>query len=249
MHALPSSQAFALLVWPQPVTGSQLSVVHALPSSQLAAVPAQAPPAHVSPVVHASPSLHAFALFVWAHPVWGSQLSVVHGLLSLQSAAVPGRHAPNAQASPVVQTFPSSHAFALLAKTHPVAGLQLSVVHRLASSHVTGTPAQAPAAQVSPAVHAFPSLHPLALFVKTQPATGSHVSVVQTLLSPHTFGPPGWQAPPAQTSPTVHVFPSEQTLVLLALTQPVAVSQESVVQMLPSLQFNAVPAWHVPNAH
>jgi hypothetical protein len=47
----------------------------------------------------------------------------------------------------------------------------------------------------------------------------------------------------------VQGFPSEQTLVLLMLTQPVAVSQLSVVQILPSLQLNGVPAWHVPKAH
>jgi hypothetical protein len=242
VQAFPSSQAFALFVWAQPVTGSQLSVVQAFPSSQLAAVPAQTPSEHVSPVVHALPSEQAAALFVWTQPAWGSQLSVVQGLLSLQSAAGPGRHAPNAHASPVVQTLPSSHASALLAKTHPVAGLQLSVVQRLPSSHASGTPAHAPAEQVSPVVHAFPSLQALALFVKTQPATGSHVSLVHTLLSPHTFGPPGWQAPPEHTSLTVHAFPSEQTLVLSALTQPKAVSHESVVQMFPSLQFSGVPA-------
>jgi hypothetical protein len=47
----------------------------------------------------------------------------------------------------------------------------------------------------------------------------------------------------------VQGLPSEQTLVLPALTQPVAASQLSVVQTLLSLQFNTVPEWHVPKAH
>jgi hypothetical protein len=87
------------------------------------------------------------------------------------------------------------------------------------------------------------------LFVKTQPVAGSHVSLVHTLLSPQTRGPPGWQLPPEHTSLTVHASPSEHAAVLLALMQPAAASQLSVVQTLLSLQLNGVPAWHVPNAH
>ena len=65
----------------------------------------------------------------------GSQLSVVHALLSLHTVAAPERHVPNAHTSPVVHALPSSQAFVLLAKTQPVAGLQLSVVQPLPSSH------------------------------------------------------------------------------------------------------------------
>jgi hypothetical protein len=42
----------------------QLSVVHTLLSLQTIAVPAQAPPEHVSFVVHASPSSQDAVLFV-----------------------------------------------------------------------------------------------------------------------------------------------------------------------------------------
>ena len=43
VHALPSSQGRVFGVDLQPVSGSQLSVVHALPSSQLASVPPHVP--------------------------------------------------------------------------------------------------------------------------------------------------------------------------------------------------------------
>jgi hypothetical protein len=169
----------------------QLSVVQELASSQTTGVPKHAPPEHVSPVVQAFRSEQGSALSLWTHPATGSQLSVVQGLLSLQLAAVPGRHVPNAQASPVVQAFPSSQAMVLLLKTQPVAGSQLSVVQRLASSQTRGTPEHAPPEHVSLVVHASRSLHALWLFVKTHPVAGSQVSVVQTLLSPQTRGAPG----------------------------------------------------------
>jgi hypothetical protein len=90
---------------------------------------------------------------------------LVQGLLSLQFTAVPERHVPNAQASPVVHAFPSSHAAVLLLNTQPVAGSQPSVVHRFASSQTTAAPTHAPPEQLSPEVQAFPSEHPFALFV------------------------------------------------------------------------------------
>ena len=58
------------------------------------------------------------------------------------------------------------------------------------------------------------------------------------------------QTPPAQMSPTVQAFPSSQPSVLFVKTQPVAGTQESVVQTLPSLQTRVpVPAWQVPPPH
>jgi hypothetical protein len=106
-----------------------------------------------------------------------------------------------------------------------------------------------PNAHWSPVVHAFPSSHAFVLFVWTQPVAGSQLSVVQALLSSHTRGAPGWHVPPEQMSSTVQAFPSEQAAVLFVETQPVAESQLSVVQGLLSLQFNAVPDRHEPNAH
>ena len=64
-----------------------------------------------------------------------------------------------------MHALPSLHGLALLAKTQPVAVLQLSVVQALVSSHDTGAPTHAPATQTSPVVQAFKSEHTSALFV------------------------------------------------------------------------------------
>jgi hypothetical protein len=94
----------------------------------------------------------------------------------------------------------------------------------------------APFAQVSAVVQTFPSLHGLVLFALMQPVAGAQLSSVQGLLSLQSRGvAPARQVPPPQVSPTVQAFPSLQGLVLLALMQPVAGSQESSVQGLLSL--------------
>jgi hypothetical protein len=71
----------------------------------------------------------------------------------------------------------------LFAWAQPVAGSQLSVVHTLASSQLTGEPAHVPLTQTSPVVQAFASEHAAVLLVCTHPPTGSQLSVVQGLLS------------------------------------------------------------------
>ena len=185
MHALPSLQGLALLANTQPVAVLQLSVVHGLESLQTTGVPAHAPPEQLSPVVQAFRSLHAFVLFAWTHPVPGSQLSLVHGLPSSQFSADPGRHVPNVHWSPDVHASPSSQASMLFENTQPVDVLQLSVVHKLASSQAIGVPTQAPPEQLSPVVHALPSEHALALLAWTHPVAVSQLSVVQTLPSSH----------------------------------------------------------------
>jgi hypothetical protein len=80
-----------------PKTGSQLSVVQTLPSSQLSAVPAVHVPAwHVSLPLQTSPSRHGVPLttgLLW-QPVTGSQLSVVQTLPSSQLSGVPAVHVP-----------------------------------------------------------------------------------------------------------------------------------------------------------
>ena len=140
VHALPSSQAFVLLVNTHPVAGLHVSVVQPLPSLQTKGVPDwQAPPPHVSPDVQAFPLSQAIVLFVKTQPVAGLQLSVVQGLLSLHTIATPP-HTPPPQVSTEVQALPSSHAKVLLVKTHPVAESQLSVVQALVSSQTTATP-------------------------------------------------------------------------------------------------------------
>ena len=64
VQALPSSHAAELLVKLQPSTGSQLSVVHGLPSSQEMPTPPQTPPAHTSTAVHALPSSQPLLLLL-----------------------------------------------------------------------------------------------------------------------------------------------------------------------------------------
>jgi hypothetical protein len=63
-----------------------------------------------------------------------------------------------------VQAFPSSQGFVLAANTHPVAVLQLSVVHPFPSSQTTGVVAHTPPAHTSPAVQALLSVQAAVLF-------------------------------------------------------------------------------------
>ena len=88
----------------------------------------------MSPVVQALLSSQAAVLFVKTHPVAGAHVSVVQTLPSLQtSVPAPAWQLPPAQTSPVVHALPSLHEMVLLVKTHPVAGLHVSVVHTLPS--------------------------------------------------------------------------------------------------------------------
>src|SRR5437667_6759911 len=59
-------------------------------------------------------------------------------------------------------------------------------------------------------------------------------------------GAPPLQVRPVQASLVVHALPSLQGAVLLVWTQPVARSQPSSVQPLPSLQFGAGPPTQRP---
>ena len=106
----------------QPLAGSQLSVVHALPSSQSTGSltqllftqrsfvvhallssqsgggpPTQEPPEHLSAVVQALPSSQDTVLFECVQPVAGLQASVVQTLLSLQSGGGPPAQLPPEQ--------------------------------------------------------------------------------------------------------------------------------------------------------
>jgi hypothetical protein len=115
VHAFPSSQGDVLLVWTQPVAGSQESSVQGLLSLQSGAgPPLQVPPPHVSFVVQAFPSSQGDVLSVWTQPVAGSQESSVQGLLSLQSGAGPPLQEPPPHVSFVVQAVPSSQGAELL---------------------------------------------------------------------------------------------------------------------------------------
>ena len=167
LHTLPSLHEVPLKTagcW-QPVTGSQMSVVHGFPSSQLRDDPAvQVPDRHVSAPLHTLPSLHEvpFASAVRRHPLSGSQVSVVHGLLSLQLSPVPARQMPAWQVSAPLHTLPSLHEvpFASAACWQPASGSQASAVHGLLSLQSRAVPAaQTPNWQVSAPSQALPSLH------------------------------------------------------------------------------------------
>src|SRR6266849_2108169 len=106
-----------------------------------------------------------------------------------------------------------------------------------------------PPLQVSLLVQASPSLHGVVLLVCTQPVAGLQLSSVQTLLSLQLAAGPPTHAPAAQVSLVVQAFPSLQGPVLLVCTQPVAGTQLSSVQTLPSSQLGAGPPTQVPPLH
>ena len=67
------------------------------------------------------------------------------------------------------------------------------------------------------------------------------MSIEQGVESSQLLGPPGWQFPPLQTSSSVQKLPSWQVPATKLLRHvPVARSQESPVQRLPSSQLNEV---------
>ncbi len=239
-----------------PVTLSHASVVQTSPSLQLSVEPGvHLPPTHVSEYVHALPSSHALPSLstVFVHLPLTSQVSAVHRLLSLHAVAVP-THCRFRQASPVVQTKPSSHGepSGSLTMSHmpPSADTQKSVVHGLPSLQTLAVPVHLPLWQASLRVQLSPSsqMLPLARGVKTQlPLVASQVSVVHALLSLQVAGEPA-QTPAVHLSLAVHDLPSSQVVpsVTLVNTQlPVVASQVSLVQPLLSVQTLAVPP-HLP---
>jgi hypothetical protein len=154
VHGLASLQS---AVWVQdwqpaigtfehPVVVEQLSVVQALLSLQLRAVPAlHTPLRQVSLPLQTLPSPHGVPLRtgVARHPNAGSQLSFVHGLLSLQTSVVPAVQTAFWHVSAPLQTLPSLHAVPLVTPVfvHPVAGVQASVVQALLSLQLRAVPA------------------------------------------------------------------------------------------------------------
>jgi hypothetical protein len=114
LHRLPSVHDVPLGregCW-HPVTGLQLSVVHALPSLQTRGVPpAQKPLWQVSSPLQTLPSVHdePSASAVCWQPATGSQLSVVHEFESPQARGAPAVHEPLWQVSLPLQTLPSAH--------------------------------------------------------------------------------------------------------------------------------------------
>ena len=159
------------------MTASQLSSVHALPSSQLGGVlPTQLPRLQTSTVVHA--------------------------LLSLQGRITPPVHTPATQLSLAVQVLPSSHAPPLTGVCWhwpPEVAPQVSAVQGLPSSQLgAGPPKQLPPLQVSAVVQALPSSQGLVLLAWTQPDVELQLSGLQGLPSSQLAAGPPTQLPPLQ---------------------------------------------------
>ena len=108
--------------------------------------------------------------------------------------------------------------------------------------------AQLPHLQVSFRVQVSPSSQFTVFTAWTQPLAMLQLSVVHGLLSSQLDCTQGAQVPATQASSTVQTLPSVQAALLAVTVQPVAMSQASSVQGLPSSQLTPLPALHVPSA-
>jgi hypothetical protein len=96
--------------------------------------------------------IEAGAAAAWHVPVPGLQVCPA------PQVDVPTQAPP--EHTSLVHAMPSLHGKVLFVKTHPVAGLQESVVQTLPSLHTSGVPpVQVPFWQVSAPLQRFPSLH------------------------------------------------------------------------------------------
>jgi hypothetical protein len=238
LQTLPSEHAvpFASATFWQPLAALQASVVQALPSLQLSAVPGvQVPAWQVSPPLHTVVSAHdePFGTAACWQPAMGSQVSFVHTLLSLQVSAVPAVHTPLWQVSLPLHRLPSAHGAPLtsVGLLHTPA-VHTSLVHGLPSAQSAFTTHES-----QPAIGVF-----------WQPLSAWHESVVQALPSLQlrlvpAVQTPAWQvSAPLQTLPSAHDVPFRTGV----FEQPKTGSQASVVQTLASLQLRVVPAVQVP---
>ncbi len=235
----------------QPLAESHWSNVHALPSSQLAALPPwQVPFWQVSEIVHGSPSSHAPGVALCTQPLVDWHASVVHGLPSSQPIWLPGVHTEFAQVSPVVQTLPSSQVAVLARCTQPVFALQPSSVHGLPSLQSNALPGwHAPDLHKSPIVQAFPSVHAPVLGVWAQPPWVSQASVVHGLPSLQSCPGPGKHTALKHASPTVHGLPSSHGPEIALCVQPAPALQPSSVHGLPSSHASPLPETQFPPRH
>lgn len=106
VHASPSSQGPLLSVCRQPLCGAQLSVVHALPSSQLSAAPeVQVPLLQPSSPLHASPSKQGVPASNPAPPGRQANRTFPTHCASLHTAPThwPATHAPAPQSFALTQ--------------------------------------------------------------------------------------------------------------------------------------------------
>lgn len=258
VHAMPSLQLAPSLVGvnTQPVLGSQLSVVHAWPSSHLRppATPAQLPLVHVSLLVHTLPSSQPLplGLAVFLQPLSAKHTSSVQALPSSQFAEPTVVQKPPWQLSPAVQALPSLQVAPLgngVNLQSPVTASQPSVVHTRPSWQILPLPLHLPPTHFSPVVHGLPSsqIAPSGAGACAQVPVPSQLSVVHGSLSSQPLtGPP--HLPAVHASGLVHATPSLHGLpsaALLAVQLPLVLSQASVVHGLLSLQTLAVPP-HTP---
>ena len=194
--------------------------------------------------VHGSPSLHAPPLAaVDVQPPESVHVSMVQASLSSQFRAMPAMHTPSEQTSPMLQASPSSQAPAAALCWQPAAAAQTSAVHGLLSLQLIPVPAvQTALKQLSPVVHGLPSSHAPESALCVQPDVARQPSSVQGLPSSQPRFGLAAQEPALQTSPVEHTFPSEQGAPSApVLVQPLATSQESLVQTLPSSQSKPGP--------
>jgi hypothetical protein len=166
LQTLPSVQDEPLRsgAFRHPLTALQLSAVQTLASLQSSGVPAvQTALWQVSAPLQTVLSAHEVpsARTVFWHPAMGSQLSVVQALPSLHVGGGPAVQMPLWQVSSPSQTSPSLQDEPLATGTfsHPVDGLQLSVVQTLLSLQFSGVPLeQLPLWQVSSPLQKLPSV-------------------------------------------------------------------------------------------
>jgi hypothetical protein len=232
------------------------SAVHGLWSSQSSAVPAWHTPArHTSAPLHRLLSLQDVPVSgVWTQPSATSQESAVQGFPSSQLTAAPGWHVPEPHTLLSTQR-PASQACVACTGVcaQPVSTSHASAVQISPSSQEMAVPGtQTPLLQLSLKVHALPASQavPAAALRKPQPWLGPVQAPTRQTLGEAgqlSVPVPGWQTPPAHTSPTVQASLSEHDAVLLLCVQPLSALQPSSVQPLPSSQLSGVPARQPPS--
>ena len=192
------------MFWQAPVA-SQLSIVHALESSQSTGTPAQISALHASPTVHGSPSSHSapFRGVAVHWPVNGSQAPAVQGPASPEQVITvvgSNMHCPAMQVDLPLQRSPSS-------KTRQSASdSQLQA---------PGFPEQTPAVHLSLVVHGSSSVQVVPSGsgnVVQAPEFGSQPDTSQgdtwLLGQVDTVAGSGLQSPPKHLSCPAHRLPS-----------------------------------------
>lgn len=158
---------------------------------------------HVPTMLHASAPLQTFmsahddpGIGVFEQPVIASHASAVHTFMSSQLSVMPVHACVASHVSAPLHGLLSAHDVpgGSGAFTQPVAGAQLSIVHRTLSSQFNGVPAaHAPfPSHVSAPLQRLLSAHemPAPTFAVAQPVVVAQKSVVHALPSLHTSGVP-----------------------------------------------------------